>query len=377
MRYHFFGYNKAYKIDAIKFYYIKPSMVIDMKRNSKKIKIGNTFIGGGSPVLVQSMINVPSTDIEGSVKQAVELEKAGCQVIRFAVPDNDALALVEPIKNAVSVPLVADIHFDYRLALGAAERGIDKIRINPGNIGSQDRVKAVADICRQKNIPIRIGVNSGSLEKEILAEYGSPTPEAMVKSALYHASLLEKFDFDDIVISIKSSNVNTMIKAYELAAEECNYPLHLGVTEAGTRRMGIIKSSVGIGSLLTHGIGDTIRVSLTDDPVQEVYAAFDILKAIGLKTDCPYLISCPTCGRTRIDLVGLANKVEERLRGCNKPIKVAVMGCIVNGPGEAKEADIGIAGGDGCGLIFKKGEILRKVDEDKLLDELMKEIDKL
>ena len=352
-------------------------MVIDMKRNSKKIKIGNTFIGGGSPVLVQSMINVPSTDIEGSVKQAVELEKAGCQIIRFAVPDNDALALVEPIKNAVSVPLVADIHFDYRLALGAAERGIDKIRINPGNIGSQDRVKAVADICRQKNIPIRIGVNSGSLEKEILAEYGSPTPEAMVKSALYHASLLEKFDFDDIVISIKSSNVNTMIKAYELAAEECNYPLHLGVTEAGTRRMGIIKSSVGIGSLLTHGIGDTIRVSLTDDPVQEVYAAFDILKAIGLKTDCPYLISCPTCGRTRIDLVGLANKVEERLRGCNKPIKVAVMGCIVNGPGEAKEADIGIAGGDGCGLIFKKGEILRKVDEDKLLDELMKEIDKL
>lgn len=377
MRYHFFGYNEAYKIDAIKLYDIKPSMVIDMKRNSKKIKIGNTFIGGGSPVLVQSMINVPSTDIEGSVKQAVELEKAGCQVIRFAVPDNDALALVEPIKNAVSVPLVADIHFDYRLALGAAERGIDKIRINPGNIGSQDRVKAVADICRQKNIPIRIGVNSGSLEKEILAEYGSPTPEAMVKSALYHASLLEKFDFDDIVISIKSSNVNTMIKAYELAAEECNYPLHLGVTEAGTRRMGIIKSSVGIGSLLTHGIGDTIRVSLTDDPVQEVYAAFDILKAIGLKTDCPYLISCPTCGRTRIDLVGLANKVEERLRGCNKPIKVAVMGCIVNGPGEAKEADIGIAGGDGCGLIFKKGEILRKVDEDKLLDELMKEIDKL
>ncbi len=328
-------------------------------------------------MLVQSMINVPSTDIEGSVKQAVELEKAGCQIIRFAIPDNDALALVEPIKNAVSVPLVADIHFDYKLALGAAERGIDKIRINPGNIGSYDRVKAVADICRQKNIPIRIGVNSGSLEKEILAEYGSPTPEAMVKSALYHASLLEKFDFDDIVISIKSSNVNTMIKAYELAAEECDYPLHLGVTEAGTKHMGIIKSSVGIGSLLTHGIGDTIRVSLTDDPVQEVYAAFDILKAIGMKTDCPYLISCPTCGRTRIDLVGLANKVEERLRGCNKPIKVAVMGCIVNGPGEAKEADIGIAGGDGCGLIFKKGEILRKVDEDKLLDELMKEIDKL
>ncbi len=334
-------------------------------------------MGGGSPVLVQSMLNIPSTDIDGSVAQAIELEKAGCQVIRFAVPDEDALSLIEPIKKATTVPLVADIHFDYKLAIGAAERGIDKIRINPGNIGSEDRVKAVADICRQKGLPIRIGVNSGSLEKEILAKYGSPTPEAMVESAMYHASLLEKFDFNDIVISIKSSNVNTMIKAYELAGEKCDYPLHLGVTEAGTERMGIIKSAVGIGSLLTHGIGDTIRVSLTDAPVKEVYAAFDILKAIGLKTDCPYLISCPTCGRTRIDLVGLAKQVEERLRNCKKPIKVAVMGCIVNGPGEAKEADIGIAGGDGCGLIFKKGEILRKVAENELLDELMKEIDKL
>ena len=348
-----------------------------MTRKSKKIKIGNTFIGGDSPILVQSMLNVPAEDIEGSVKQAVELEKAGCQIIRFAIPNKDALALIEPIKNAVSVPLVADIHFDYKLALGAAERGIDKIRINPGNIGSEDRVKAVADICNQKGLPIRIGVNSGSLEKHILAKYGAPTPEAMVESAMYHASLLEKFDFDNIVISIKSSNVNTMIKAYELAAQECSYPLHLGVTEAGTERMGIIKSAVGIGSLLTHNIGDTIRVSLTDNPVKEVYAAFDILKAIGLKTDCPYLISCPTCGRTKIDLVGLAKQVEERLRDCKKPIKVAVMGCIVNGPGEAKEADIGIAGGDGCGLIFKKGEILRKVPENELLDELMKEIDKL
>lgn len=348
-----------------------------MTRKSKKIKIGNTFIGGDSPILVQSMLNVPAEDIEGSVKQAVELEKAGCQVIRFAIPNKDALALVEPIKNAVSVPLVADIHFDYKLALGAAERGIDKIRINPGNIGSEDRVKAVADICNQKGLPIRIGVNSGSLEKHILAKYGAPKPEAMVESAMYHASLLEKFDFDNIVISIKSSNVNTMIKAYELAAQECSYPLHLGVTEAGTERMGIIKSAVGIGSLLTHNIGDTIRVSLTDNPVKEVYAAFDILKSIGLKTDCPYLISCPTCGRTKIDLVGLAKQVEERLRDCKKPIKVAVMGCIVNGPGEAKEADIGIAGGDGCGLIFKKGEILRKVPEDELLNELMKEIDKL
>ena len=311
-----------------------------MTRKSKKIKIGNTFIGGDSPILVQSMLNVPAEDIEGSVKQAVELEKAGCQIIRFAIPNKDALALVEPIKNAVSVPLVADI-------------------------------------CNQKGLPIRIGVNSGSLEKHILAKYGAPTPEAMVESAMYHASLLEKFDFDNIVISIKSSNVNTMIKAYELAAQECSYPLHLGVTEAGTERMGIIKSAVGIGSLLTHNIGDTIRVSLTDNPVKEVYAAFDILKAIGLKTDCPYLISCPTCGRTKIDLVGLAKQVEERLRDCKKPIKVAVMGCIVNGPGEAKEADIGIAGGDGCGLIFKKGEILRKVPENELLNELMKEIDKL
>lgn len=348
------------------------------RRNSKKIRLKDKWIGGAdSEILVQSMLNVASTDVEGSVAQAKELAAAGCQVIRFAIPNESALSLIEPIKSAVDVPLVADIHFDYRLALGAVERGIDKIRINPGNIGDDSRVKAVADACRLKSIPIRIGVNSGSLEKDILAKYGSPTPQAMVESALYHARLLEKFDFDDIVISIKSSNVQTMINAYELAAEQCCYPLHLGVTEAGTERMGLIKSSVGIGSLLTRGIGDTIRVSLTDDPVKEVFAAFDILKAIGLKNDCPYLISCPTCGRTRIDLVSLAKQVEERLRDCKKPIKVAVMGCIVNGPGEAKEADIGIAGGDGNGLIFKKGEILRKVDEKDLLEELMKEIDKL
>ena len=347
------------------------------RRKSKKIKLKNTYIGGDSPILVQSMLNIPASDIEGSVNQAKELTAAGCQVIRFAIPNEDALALIEPIKKAVDVPLVADIHFDYKLALGAAERGIDKIRINPGNIGSESRVKAVADICRKKQIPIRIGVNSGSLEKHILEKYGAPTPQAMVESALYHASLLEKFDFTDIVISIKSSDVNTMISAYELAARQCDYPLHLGVTEAGTERMGIIKSAIGIGSLLTRGIGDTIRVSLSDTPVKEVFAAFDILKAIGLKNDSPYLISCPTCGRTKIDLIGLAKKVEERLRDCKKPIKVAVMGCIVNGPGEAREADIGIAGGDGCGLIFKKGEILRKVPESELLDELMKEIDKL
>ena len=257
------------------------------RRKSRKIKLGNTTLGGDSPVLVQSMLNVPSTDIDGSVAQAKALAAAGCQVIRFAIPDEAALDLIEPIKNAVDVPLVADIHFNYRLALGAAQRGIDKIRINPGNIGSDDRVKAVADICREKQIPIRIGVNSGSLEKHILAKYGAPTPEAMVESAMYHAALLEKFDFNDIVISIKSSNVPTMIAAYEMAAQRCDYPLHLGVTEAGTERMGIIKSAAGIGSLLCHGIGDTIRVSLTDDPVKEVFAAMDILKAIGLKNDSP------------------------------------------------------------------------------------------
>lgn len=347
------------------------------RRKSRKIKLGNTTLGGDSPVLVQSMLNVPSTNIDGSVAQAKALAAAGCQVIRFAIPDESALDLIEPIKNAVDVPLVADIHFNYRLALGAAQRGIDKIRINPGNIGSDDRVKAVADICREKQIPIRIGVNSGSLEKHILAKYGAPTPEAMVESAMYHAALLEKFDFNDIVISIKSSNVPTMIAAYEMAAQRCDYPLHLGVTEAGTERMGIIKSAAGIGSLLCHGIGDTIRVSLTDDPVKEVFAAMDILKAIGLKNDSPYLIACPTCGRTRIDLVSLAKQVEEKLRDVQKPIKVAVMGCVVNGPGEAREADIGIAGGDGEGLLFKKGQILRKVPEDQLLTELMKEIDKL
>lgn len=347
------------------------------RRKSRKIKLGNTTLGGDSPVLVQSMLNVPSTNIDGSVAQAKALAAAGCQVIRFAIPDEAALDLIEPIKNAVDVPLVADIHFNYRLALGAAQRGIDKIRINPGNIGSDDRVKAVADICREKQIPIRIGVNSGSLEKHILAKYGAPTPEAMVESAMYHAALLEKFDFNDIVISIKSSNVPTMIAAYEMAAQRCDYPLHLGVTEAGTERMGIIKSAAGIGSLLCHGIGDTIRVSLTDDPVKEVFAAMDILKAIGLKNDSPYLIACPTCGRTRIDLVGLAKQVEEKLRDVHKPIKVAVMGCVVNGPGEAREADIGIAGGDGEGLLFKKGQILRKVPEDQLLTELMKGIDKL
>lgn len=346
---------------------------------SSKIQVqaGNLKIGGGAPVSVQSMLNVPSTDIEGSVRQAIALEEAGCQVIRAAIPDMDAVRLIPALKEAVKAPIVADIHFNYKLALEACAAGVDKIRINPGNIGSDDRVKAVADACRQRSIPIRIGVNSGSLEKEILAKYGHPTPQALCDSALYHASLLEKFDFNDIVLSMKSSTVSTMIQAYELAAEQCDYPLHLGVTEAGTERMGIIKSATGLGALLTRGIGDTIRVSLTADPVREVYAAFDILKALDMREEGVQFVSCPTCGRTRIDLVGIANEVEERLRGCKKNIKVAVMGCVVNGPGEAKEADIGIAGGEGCGLVFKKGEILYKVDEDKLVDALMDEIEKM
>lgn len=347
------------------------------RKITKQVKVGNVLIGGGAPISVQSMLNKPAEDIEGSVAQAIELQKAGCQIIRSAVPDMNAVKLIAALKEALSVPVVADIHFDYRLAIECAEAGVDKIRINPGNIGSPDRVKAVADICLRKNIPIRIGVNSGSVEKEILAKYGSPTPEALVESALYHASLLNRYDFDNIVISIKSSNVENMYKAYTLASERCNYPLHLGVTEAGTHRMGIIKSAAGIGSLLLNGIGDTIRVSLTDDPVKEVYAGFDILKAVGLKKDAVQIVSCPTCGRTKIDLISLANEVEQALVSCNKPLKVAVMGCAVNGPGEAREADIGIAGGDGCAIIFKKGEILKKVPENMVVEELLKEIDKM
>ncbi len=341
-----------------------------------QVQAGNVKIGGGAEVSIQSMLNVPADNIEDSVKQAVALEKAGCEIIRAAIPNKDAVRLIPALKEAVSVPIVADIHFDYKLALEAVEAGIDKIRINPGNIGSDDRVKAVANACANKNIPIRIGVNSGSLEKEILAKYGSPTPEALCESALYHASLLERFDFNNIVLSMKSSTVSTMVKAYELASEKCDYPLHLGVTEAGTERLGIIKSSAGIGSLLLHGIGDTIRVSLTADPVREVYAAKDILKSLDIRRGGVQFVSCPTCGRTKVDLISLANEVQERLRDCEKDIKVAVMGCVVNGPGEAREADYGIAGGDGNGLVFKKGEILCKVSEDKLVDALIEEIEK-
>ena len=337
----------------------------------------NVKIGGGAPVSIQSMLNIPAEDIAGSVAQAKELEAAGCEIIRAAVPDMNAVRLIAALKEAVSIPVVADIHFDYKLALESVSAGVDKIRINPGNIGAKDRVKAVAETCKANGIPIRIGVNSGSLEKEILAKYGHPTAEALCDSALYHASLLEEFDFTDIVLSMKSSNVQTMVQAYRLAAQRCDYPLHLGVTEAGTKRMGIIKSAVGIGSLLVDGIGDTIRVSLTDKPVEEIYAAKDILKSLGMGKKGVRFVSCPTCGRTKIDLISLANEAEERLRSCEKDITVAVMGCVVNGPGEAREADIGIAGGRGEGLVFRKGEIIAKVPEEKLLDVLMEEIEKL
>lgn len=345
--------------------------------SKKQVKIADILLGGGAPVRVQSMLNTPADDVEASVKQAKELENAGCEIIRATVPDIKAVKTIAALKESVRVPIVADIHFDYKMALESLAAGVDKIRINPGNIGSDERVKAVADECKRRSVPIRIGVNSGSVEKEILAKYGSPCPEALVESALYHVSLLEKFDFDDIVISIKSSDVLTTCKAYRLMAEKTDYPLHLGVTEAGTERMGLIKSSIGIGSLLLDGIGDTIRVSLTAPPVNEVYAGYDILKAAGIRKTGVNLVSCPTCGRTKIDLIGLANKVEDALRGCNKDITVAVMGCIVNGPGEAKEADIGIAGGNGEGLIFKKGKILRKVPESILFEELLSEINKL
>ncbi|MDE7362598.1 MAG: flavodoxin-dependent (E)-4-hydroxy-3-methylbut-2-enyl-diphosphate synthase [Oscillospiraceae bacterium] len=340
----------------------------------KNVKVGGLTLGSGK-IYVQSMLNIPADDVENSVRQATELERAGCEIIRAAVPKPENAALIAALKNAVSVPIVADIHFDYKIALACIEAGVDKVRINPGNIGGADRVKAVADACRKRGVPIRIGVNSGSLERGLLEKYGSPTPETLVESALGHVKLLNDCDFDDIVISIKSSDVRLTIAAYRLLAEKTDYPLHLGVTEAGTERMGVLKSAVGIGSLLCDGIGDTIRVSLTADPIKEVYAAQDILRACGLGGGAE-IVSCPTCGRTKIDLISLANRVEEMLRDVDKPIKVAVMGCAVNGPGEAREADIGIAGGDGEGIIFRKGEILRKVSEDKILDELKKEIGK-
>ena len=342
---------------------------------TRQIKVGNVPIGGGADVVIQSMLNTKTTDVEGSLSQIRALAAAGCQVARLAVPNMEAARGFADICKESVLPLVADIHFDYKLAIAAAEGGASKIRINPGNIGGEDRVKAVVDVCKDKHIPIRIGVNGGSLEKELLEKYGHPTAEALVESAFGHLELLEKYGFQDTCVSMKSSHVPTMVVAARLFRSKCDYPLHIGVTETGPVRQGLIKSAMGIGALLLDGIGDTLRVSLTDDPVQEVYAAKDILKAAGLRKDGVDIISCPTCGRTRIDLIGLVNQVDEALRNCQKPITVAVMGCIVNGPGEAREADIGIAGGDGWGMIFEKGQQVAKLPYDQLLPELLRRID--
>ncbi len=346
-------------------------------KETRRVKAGNLYIGGGSDISVQSMLSVPVHDIEGNIAQARRLESAGCDIVRVTVPDKEALKTVEELKKNISIPLVADIHFDYRLALDSVAAGVDKVRINPGNIGDDEKVRLVANACRNAGVPIRIGVNSGSLEKSILAKHGGVTPEALVESGLYHISLLEKFDFNDIVLSLKSSDTNIMYKAYELAAQRCNYPLHLGVTEAGTENMGVIKSAAGIGGLLLRGIGDTIRISLTDDPVKEVEAGIKLLKAIDLRKGGISFVSCPTCGRTKIDLIGIAKEAEKRLADVKKDITVAIMGCVVNGPGEASAADIGIAGGDGCGVIFKKGKIIKKLKEEELLNALCEEIEKM
>lgn len=344
-------------------------------RDSKVVKVGNILIGGGNDVIIQSMTNTPTTDVEKTVNQIKKLQEEGCQLVRVTVNTEEAAKKIKEIKEKIDIPLVADIHFDYRLALLAIENGIDKLRINPGNIGSDEKVEIVVKKAMEKSIPIRIGVNSGSLEKTILEKYGKPTSDAMVESALYHMRLLEKFNFTDIIISLKSSNVKMMVEAYRKLAKLCNYPLHLGVTEAGTAFQGTVKSAIGIGSLLVDGIGDTIRVSLTEDPVEEIKVAKEILKVLGLKEVGVEIVSCPTCGRTEIDLIGLAHQVEKEFEKVDKKIKIAVMGCVVNGPGEAKEADYGVAGGKGVGVLFKKGKIIKKVDEGDILKELKKLIE--
>ena len=341
------------------------------------MNIGGVVIGGGAPVAIQSMCSTATEDVAATVAQILRLEQAGCQIIRVAVPTMEAAAAIGAIKKAIHIPLVADIHFDYRLALRCAAEGVDKIRINPGNIGSHERVRAVAETCREHRIPIRIGVNGGSLEKPLLAKYGGVTAQALVDSAMGHVQLLNDCGFDDICLSVKCSHVPTNMAAYSLLSRETDYPLHLGVTEAGTPEMGVLKSAIGIGGLLCQGVGDTIRVSLTADPVEEVIATKKILQAAGIRKSGPDLISCPTCGRTKYDMIPIAREVERRLQGCTKPITVAVMGCAVNGPGEARSADVGIAGGDGEGLLFRKGEILYKVPQDKLVDALMAEIERL
>lgn len=348
-----------------------------MRMMTKQINVGGVLIGGGAPVSIQSMTNTRTDDVGATVDQILKLEAAGCQIIRCAVPDMASAKSIGAIKARIHIPLVVDIHFDYKLALECVAAGCDKVRINPGNIGDEGRVKAVADACRARNIPIRIGVNGGSLEKPILAKYGGVTPEAMVESAFGHIELLHKFDFDDICVSLKCSSVRGTVDAFRLMAEKSNYPLHVGVTETGTPRLGVIKSAAGIGGLLALGIGDTIRVSLSADPIEEVYAARDILKVVGLRREGPELIACPTCGRTRVDLISMANEVERRLEGVTKPITVAVMGCVVNGPGEASAADVGIAAGDGVGILFKRGEMIRKVPQEQLVDELFRLIDTL
>jgi len=348
-----------------------------VKKMSRQIMVGNVPLGGGAPVVIQSMLNTKTTDVQGCLGQIKELASAGCQIARLAVPNREAARSFAEICKESPLPLVADIHFDYQLAILAAEGGAAKIRINPGNIGGEDRVKAVVEVCKDRHIPIRIGVNGGSLDKQLLEKYGHPTPEALVESAFQHLELLEKQGFYDTCVSMKSSHVPNMVAAARLFRSRCDYPLHIGVTETGPVRQGLIKSAMGIGALLLDGIGDTIRVSLTDDPVQEVYAAKDILKAAGLRKDGVDIISCPTCGRTRIDLIGLVNQVDAALKDCRKPITVAVMGCIVNGPGEAREADIGIAGGDGWGTIFEKGQQVAKLPYDQLLPALLERIEKL
>ena len=342
---------------------------------TRQILVGNIPIGGGAPVVIQSMLNTKTTDVEGSLQQIRALKAAGCQIARLAVPNKEAAKTFADICAGSPIPLVADIHFDYKLAIAAAEGGASKIRINPGNIGGEDRVQAVVEVCKEKRIPIRIGVNGGSLDKRLLEKYGHPTAEALVESAFQHLELLEKYGFYDTCVSMKSSTVPTMVKAARLFRSRCDYPIHIGVTETGPVRMGFMKSAMGIGALLLEGIGDTIRVSLTDDPVEEVYAAKDILKAAGLRKEGVNIISCPTCGRTQIDLIGLVNKVDEALKDCEKPITVAVMGCIVNGPGEAREADIGVAGGDGCGMLFEKGQQIEKLPYEELLPALLKRIE--
>ncbi len=342
---------------------------------TRQILVGNVPIGGGAPVVIQSMLNTKTTDAEGSLAQLRKLSAAGCQIARLAVPNKEAARVFGEICKESPLPLVADIHFDYKLAIAAAEGGAAKIRINPGNIGGEDRVEAVVNVCKERKIPIRIGVNGGSLDKKLLEKYGHPTAEALVESAFQHLELLEKYGFYDTCVSMKSSNVPTMVKAARLFREKCDYPIHIGVTETGPVRMGLMKSAMGIGALLLDGIGDTIRVSLTDDPVEEVYAAKDILKAAGLRKEGVNIISCPTCGRTQIDLIGLVNQVDAALKDCGKPITVAVMGCVVNGPGEAREADIGIAGGDGCGMLFEKGQQICKLPYEELLPALLKRIE--